>query len=644
MKKIYFFLFAILLALLSQNTYSQIPTYNLRAMNFKYFGCPAKIIEFDIYMEHTNPPVYFEYSGAQFFFNFNPAIANGGTITATMVDSDIPPLQQNTNIIISGGNRIGIAPPVLPLPGNGYIMTNNGYPGTKMTRVRLITSAPSFANVPLNLVWRSQAPPPFTKVVANVNGVLTEIQTPTSNSINSGFSTECDLFNLVAPLNYNQVVSSPANFVWYKSMDAIRYKLVVATDFTFNNIVYNDSNFVDSFRVVSLNPNQNYFWKVMAGDLNGYFKTSEIWQFNTTQINTGTTPTYMLVVKNIVLNSPFDNELTFDIFMKHTNPPTIFEYTVGAYHFNFNSQIANGGTLTYELIGSDLPPNLQPVNPSISGDQLRLAANLPPPLGLGYNMTNNNLPGTKIAAMKLSTTAPSFAIDSLELGWRNAVHGAPFTKIFAYVNSVEAEITTPNTHSVDFVPVLPVELISFISSVNRNSVILNWSTSSEIDNEGFEIQRSLGDDQWSAAGYVEGSGNSSIRNNYSFTDKNLASGNYKYRLKQVDFNGNFEYFNLSNDVVVGIPGSYNLSQNYPNPFNPSTKIDFELPVDGEVSILLYDVSGREVRSIIKETKQAGYYSINFNASDLASGMYFYRMISRANGKDFVAVRKMIVIR
>ncbi|MFZ1323395.1 MAG: T9SS type A sorting domain-containing protein, partial [Ignavibacteria bacterium] len=191
---------------------------------------------------------------------------------------------------------------------------------------------------------------------------------------------------------------------------------------------------------------------------------------------------------------------------------------------------------------------------------------------------------------------------------------------------------------------LPVELASFSSNVNGRNVSLNWSTSSEINNSGFEIERSLvsnsGNSTWKKIGYREGNGNSTSGNSYSFSDNNLNTGMYSYRLKQIDFNGSFEYHNLSNDVEIGVPTEFNLSQNYPNPFNPSTKIDFQIPENGNVKITLYDMTGREVAVILNEVKEAGYYNVNFNGSNLSTGAYFYRI----NANDFTATKKMTLIK
>ncbi|HMQ69936.1 MAG TPA: T9SS type A sorting domain-containing protein, partial [Ignavibacteria bacterium] len=129
-----------------------------------------------------------------------------------------------------------------------------------------------------------------------------------------------------------------------------------------------------------------------------------------------------------------------------------------------------------------------------------------------------------------------------------------------------------------------------------------------------------------------------------FEDKDLVSGKYKYRLKQTDYNGNFEYFNLTEEVVIGIPDKFSLGQNYPNPFNPVTKISYEIPYDSKVSLKIFDISGREIRTLVDEYKAAGYYTIDLNASGLASGIYFYRISAEGNGNSFTAVKKMMVLK
>jgi hypothetical protein len=191
---------------------------------------------------------------------------------------------------------------------------------------------------------------------------------------------------------------------------------------------------------------------------------------------------------------------------------------------------------------------------------------------------------------------------------------------------------------------MPVELSSFTSNVISRDVKLNWITASEINNAGFEILRSAQNDIWIKVGYVKGNGTRTTATNYSFEDKKLITGKYQYRLKQIDYNGNFEYHNLANIVEIGIPNKFNISQNYPNPFNPITKIDFDLPYDSKVTIKLYDISGREVMTLVNETKTTGYYTVQMNGINLASGMYFYRITANGNGQIFVNVKKLVLIR
>ncbi|MBL8008938.1 MAG: T9SS type A sorting domain-containing protein, partial [Ignavibacteria bacterium] len=185
------------------------------------------------------------------------------------------------------------------------------------------------------------------------------------------------------------------------------------------------------------------------------------------------------------------------------------------------------------------------------------------------------------------------------------------------LGGASTEVTYKGTYIMDTAKncALPVELSGFTAAVNRNTVNLNWSTVYETNNSGFDIERkAVNSGQWIKIGNVAGGGTVSEPRNYSFSDR-INSGKFSYRLKQKDYNGNYEYFGLSGDVLIGIPGKFDMSQNYPNPFNPATKINFDLPKDGQVSIKLFDITGRQVATIVNEVKTAGYYTVQFNASD-----------------------------
>jgi hypothetical protein len=163
-----------------------------------------------------------------------------------------------------------------------------------------------------------------------------------------------------------------------------------------------------------------------------------------------------------------------------------------------------------------------------------------------------------------------------------------------------------------------------------------------MNNAGFDIERRMpGDNVWKRLGNVTGHGTTKEPVSYSFTDRKLPTGKYLYRLKQIDFNGNHEYFSLPGEVDVGKPKEYSISQNYPNPFNPLTKIDFDIPLDGKVTLKIYDVTGREVFILVNnEFRIAGYYTAEFDAGYLASGIYFYRIVC----DNYTKVKKMVLIK
>jgi endo-1,4-beta-D-glucanase Y len=187
--------------------------------------------------------------------------------------------------------------------------------------------------------------------------------------------------------------------------------------------------------------------------------------------------------------------------------------------------------------------------------------------------------------------------------------------------------------------VLPVDLLSFVSVVNKNEVKLSWATNTEENNSGFDIERK-NDNAWERIGFVQGKGNSNMMAEYSFTDKNLSSGTYKYRLKQIDFNGNYKYYELNTDVIIGVPLTSKLNQNYPNPFNPTTTISFELGQAGIIQLALYDLSGRLVMNMFNGYMEAGYNTYKLNAKNLASGVYYYVLKT----DNFSQTKKLAIIK
>jgi hypothetical protein len=193
---------------------------------------------------------------------------------------------------------------------------------------------------------------------------------------------------------------------------------------------------------------------------------------------------------------------------------------------------------------------------------------------------------------------------------------------------------------------LPVELSSFNFDVSERNVNLKWSTDFEHNNAGFDIERksSSKNDGWVKIGRTDGHGNTSSLSRYAYSDTKILAGKYNYRLKQIDVNGNYKYYDLNGIVEIDNPKKFDISQNYPNPFNPTTKIDYALPLDSKVNIVIYDMLGREIKSVVQEQQKAGYYTVQINATDFASGTYFYRMIANANGNNNIITKKLSVIK
>ena len=221
--------------------------------------------------------------------------------------------------------------------------------------------------------------------------------------------------------------------------------------------------------------------------------------------------------------------------------------------------------------------------------------------------------------------------------------------------------------NVELVPnFIPIELISFTADVNGNNVFLKWQTATEINNKGFEIKRTSPHPSpyngeggeagrgWESIGFVYGNGTTSEPKSYSFTDDGVASGNYQYRLMQIDFDGSFKYSDVI-EVEVKAPAEFSLEQNYPNPFNPSTTIRYQIPERSFVTLVIYDILGNEIARLVNEEKPAGIYNVEFtiNNLQLSSGVYFYQLkasdpsTSSHNGQAgqvYIETNKMLLIK
>ena len=265
-----------------------------------------------------------------------------------------------------------------------------------------------------------------------------------------------------------------------------------------------------------------------------------------------------------------------------------------------------------------------------------------------------------------NTYIDSTITDSTIYTYRVGVkEGFPGNQWYTYSNEATGYVFPP----------IPVELLNFSSQVNGSKVTLYWSTATETNNQGFEIERTSplpspyqreGGEAgrgWETVGYVPGFGTTTEIHHYAFLDESLQPGNYQYRLKQIDFDGTFEYSNII-EVIVDAPTKFSLEQNYPNPFNPSTKIKYSIPsvethrdASLQVKLTVYDVLGNEIATLVNEQKPAGTYEVEFSAKggsvsggnaashsggvrNLSSGIYFYQL----HTEEFIQTRKMILLR
>jgi len=222
--------------------------------------------------------------------------------------------------------------------------------------------------------------------------------------------------------------------------------------------------------------------------------------------------------------------------------------------------------------------------------------------------------------------------------------------------------------SASGIVLLPVELTSFTGSVENKVLNLKWQTATEVNNYGFEIQKTSPHPSpyqgegvqidrdgrgWVTVGFVKGNGNSYSPKVYSFVDKTVSSGKYFYRLKQIDNDGQYTY-SKEVEVDLGTPTAFALEQNYPNPFNPTTSMQYSvssLPnrTVGKqfVTIKVFDMLGREVALLVNGEKEPGTYTTEFATTGLASGTYIYRMQvypTEGGASEFVQTKKMVILK
>ncbi len=247
------------------------------------------------------------------------------------------------------------------------------------------------------------------------------------------------------------------------------------------------------------------------------------------------------------------------------------------------------------------------------------------------------------------TFDPGNTINSFPGSITMTVHTVGTVPNGTYTVKVQGEgVTAIPVHrrevTVEVIDNIPVELTSFSANMNKNNVMLSWITATELNNNGFEIQRSFNSENqkavWNKIGFIQGNGSSTESHAYSFTDENIVKpGHYSYRLKQIDFDGKYAYSPVA-EIDVNKPTRYYLSQNYPNPFNPTTTIEFSTPERSHVSLKIYDVLGNEVASLVDGWMESTNHKVIFNAANLASGIYYYTLTTG----NFTSTKKLILLK
>jgi hypothetical protein len=187
---------------------------------------------------------------------------------------------------------------------------------------------------------------------------------------------------------------------------------------------------------------------------------------------------------------------------------------------------------------------------------------------------------------------------------------------------------------------LPVELTSFTATISNHNINLSWQTATELNNRGFNVELSINKSDWTIISFIKGHGTTTSETAYSYIDKSVKpTGKYFYRLKQLDNNGTYKYSNIV-ELNLNLPAVYALNQNYPNPFNPNTLITYSLPLSSNIKLIIYNTLGQSIKTLETGYKLAGNYSVNFNASNLPSGIYFYKL----EAGSFSQIKKMILLK
>jgi hypothetical protein len=340
-----------------------------------------------------------------------------------------------------------------------------------------------------------------------------------------------------------------------------------------------------------------------------------------------------------------------DIYLLSTGS-TPFELATITMGFTYNNAIKGRGTLKATWVQSSSQLSNLIELPTILNSTTAGVVKIPgkTPAGAGNGSIISNIsPGTKIGRLRLTNSTKFASGQQLNLIWTT---GAPYpTGIDAYVSRINVSLASRGIfNNLMSDPIQNMDPVSLVSEVRGQNIVLNWSIQADPNNDKFEIERAsinTNITDWSTVSSLKAVDLEDTTITYIYSDTKLESGKYQYRLKIVDKDSSFTYSNVVETSIVSLPKDFELSQNYPNPFNPTTKIDYQVPVDARVVLEVYNITGQKVAEIVNKDQFAGKYSIDFGSEGkLASGVYIYRMIAteKATGINFSAIRKMMLLK
>ena len=494
------------------------------------------------------------------------------------------------------------------------------------------------------------------------------------------------------PLDLALNLSTTPSLSWNTATGAVTYNLQVSLNSDCSGPVYDATLIAGLSQTVPvvLSNFTQYYWRVSATNGAGTSAWSIIWSFTTnpTPVNLGAAGNFRILA-NTGITGGAGSTITGDIGCLAA-ASTITGFTLvldGGGTFATSSSVIGGGKVYAFDYAAPTPTNLTTAAGNMGTAYTNAANRTPVPVGTFLNVGSGEIGGLNLppglykwtSAVTISndltltgnsTDVWIFQIAStldMASGKQITLVGAVSSNIFWQVagqvslvgtaamkgiilgqtgiafganGTLDGRALAQTNVTLITNTVLPVEMVSFTATANRTNAELHWSTATEVNNYGFDIERRQ-TSTWTKVGFVAGAGTSNAPHDYSYTDNNLSPGRYVYRIKQTDNNGTFSY-KVSAEVEIGLTAKeFALLSNYPNPFNPSTTIQFTLGNDGMTSLQVYNMLGQKVETLFNGNAEAGkLYQVTLDASNLPSGVYFYRLESGS----FVSTKKLILMK